>query len=1190
MYLRGLRLRGFKSFADPVELQFERGVAVIVGPNGSGKSNVAEALQWAMASLPPSELRMESASDVLFAGAERRGPVAVCEVELVLANEDGRLSGPDLDRPEVSVMRRLTRAGDSSYLLNRRPVRRLDVQEALADAGLGRELHAIVSQGRVESILLSRPADRRGFIEEAAGLGKYKRRRHRARGKLERVELNLERARDLDRELAGRVRPLALQASAAERAAELRARIGEAQVELLGSQIAGARQRRHELDRRLATERAETARLDAEIGTAGGERADAELELSGLAARQEAASAAFYALDGALDRLRQRADALAERAEALAADERRARIDSERWDVQAAASAAAATAAAGEADRYAGEVDALHAGEGEDRLRALVLRARSALDASLAARRERAELDGGHARAAAELAAARERYEHQERHGAALVESARGGSEAQARADAAAAEAEAAAREVRLRQAGATASLRAAEVVLEAARDEERAHRLARATAAERAAAARSRHEAALAAVRRGDGLTPAVRGLRDAGVRLLLDDLEITAGRELAVSGALGWRAAEALAPLASEAVALLADERLAGAALACLDRLGPRAAPEVGRPLLEVVRAGGAAIPAGLLDGVHLVEDPDDLLRATRGVVVAPDGRGFDADRGIAFRADDGRAVALAVRRDASTAEAETATALAELEDVESALAAATGRLEAAAAAEQVARDAATAAGQVTERAERTVRDAVRSADQAARAAERTREQEAVARAELARLAERILELEREAAGLAEAAGAASTRSTALAAEYERVDAERAEAQAGVAELRGRRAAVEERLARARDDAGRHATERDAAAAAARAARDRASRLGAMASRLPRVADAAGLAREAAATWLRPAREGRDALERRARELTDGLRAAAERETALQRRAREVQGRVTTAEVERATNEERLGELVRRRREIVEEVGVDVVDRVEPRPDDEVAVLAATIERLERRLLQIGPVNPLAQEEYEQAKERAEESAEQIRDLEGSLRELRKLIRELTATISARFDEAFGEVEAGFRDVVEMLFPGGRGRLRLVDPLQHPIPGTEDGETGGDADADLGADEGPPEDVEPGVELEVSPAGKEISQLSLLSGGEKALAAIAFLFAIMLARPCPFYVLDEVDAALDDVNVERFLRVVDRLRDRAQFIVITHQKRTMEAADALYGVTMAGDGVSQVVSRRLPRAAPAT
>jgi chromosome segregation protein len=241
-----------------------------------------------------------------------------------------------------------------------------------------------------------------------------------------------------------------------------------------------------------------------------------------------------------------------------------------------------------------------------------------------------------------------------------------------------------------------------------------------------------------------------------------------------------------------------------------------------------------------------------------------------------------------------------------------------------------------------------------------------------------------------------------------------------------------------------------------------------------------------------------------------------------------------------------------------------VTERSGIEPLDRVDPLTGDEESALAARIERLERRREQLGAVNPLAKQEYDEARERHEETAVQIADLEAAVRELRKLIRDLSATIAERFAETYAQVEASFGEIVDALFPGGRGRLTLVDPDPDPEA------------------TGP---REPGVELEISPAGKQITRLAILSGGEKALAAIAFLFAIMLARPSPFYVLDEVDAALDDANVERFLAVLDRFRDHAQFVVITHQKRTMEAADVLYGVTMANDGISKVVSRRLPR-----
>src|SRR3954470_10346443 len=280
MHLTALRIRGFKSFAETVELRFFPGVAVIVGPNGSGESNIADAIQWVMASQPPSQLRAETGQDVLFAGSDRRGASGLCEVELVLSNHDGRLALP---HDQVSVMRRLRRDGDAEYLLARNQVRRLDVQEALADAGLGRELHCIISQGSVDEILLARPEERRGLVEEAAGLGKYKSRRRRAEQKLARVRGDLERAADVEKEIRSRLGPLRLQATAAERAEKLGRELAEGRLRLLASEAAASRQRRTALAGQLTQAREQGATLEATLAEARGQREVAEAELAALA-------------------------------------------------------------------------------------------------------------------------------------------------------------------------------------------------------------------------------------------------------------------------------------------------------------------------------------------------------------------------------------------------------------------------------------------------------------------------------------------------------------------------------------------------------------------------------------------------------------------------------------------------------------------------------------------------------------------------------------------------------------------------------------------------------------------------------------------------------------------------------------------------------------------------------------------
>ena len=273
----------------------------------------------------------------------------------------------------------------------------------------------------------------------------------------------------------------------------------------------------------------------------------------------------------------------------------------------------------------------------------------------------------------------------------------------------------------------------------------------------------------------------------------------------------------------------------------------------------------------------------------------------------------------------------------------------------------------------------------------------------------------------------------------------------------------------------------------------------------------------------------------------------------------------------------------------------ELAERLGLEPEPATEPLPDEDRANLEGRIERLGRRREQLGPVNPLAQQEYAEAQAHVEDLEAQREDLEAALRELRGLIRETDHRIKTAFEETFEAAARNFEEVATQLFPGGRGRLRLVREDAGPRPvlgGGEPSDEAAPADAerieealDAAEDEGEGPDDGMGVEIEITPAGKATKRLSLLSGGEKSMTALAFLFAVFLARPCPFYILDEVEAALDDLNIDRFLTMLRGFADRAQFIVVTHQKRTMEAADCLYGVSMADDGVSRVVSRRLPR-----
>ena len=812
MHLRAIKLRGFKSFPDPVEVRLQPGVAVVVGPNGSGKSNIADALIWAAGSLAPSELRAEKPDDVLFAGSANRAAADHCEVELLFDNEDGALA--ELDFTEVSIVRRLHRGGEGQYLVNGAQVRRTDVVELLSDVGLGQAMGSIVSQGRVEAILASRPEERRMLVEEAAGLGRFKRRRHRAELKFARVATQVERARDVEAEVAKRLRPLALQATAAERAeklgveiSSLRAGIAAIDMRTLDDQIAGGRERR----KGFTDER---ARAEAALEELLAERGRAEDALAEAAGGREGSAATLYRLRSGSERLelrRESAEGLLER-----------------------------------------------------------LRETPPL------------LDVG------------------------LLEQAR-------LAD-------------------------------------------ARAAALGRAIAER-------------EGLPPAARALAEEGALLALDQVEVEPGYERAVAAAVG---AALIAGTPAEGLALLESAR------------------ERGLGNLTVLVRGERVQPLG---GIEVV-DVHELL-AARGPAVTLEGHFFDPARAVlSFTGDTAEAV--------------------------------------------------------------------------------------------------LLELEAQRRALVEEAR----------------------------ELRRRAEQAEPRVSD--------------------------PRLVSAATRV--VAEISAVIR-AVAGLQAPLLEESDRGAVRAGELAAELRALGGREVELRRALTEASERVSGVDVELARLEAEREEAERRFRQTG---GAEPADGAREE-------LAEKLERLERRREQLGGVNPFAKEEYAAEKERLSELRTQREDLERSLDELRELRDDLTETVDRRFTETFDAVQKNFAEVASTLFPGGKGRLRLTEP----------DEEGG----------------EHGIEVELSPAGKKITRLSLLSGGEKALGAISFLFALFLARPCPFYLLDEVEAALDDTNIGRFCALLRQFADRAQFIVVTHQKRTMEAADALYGVTMGGDGVSQVISRRLPR-----
>jgi len=1154
VHLRAVKLRGFKSFPDTVEVRLEPGVGVIVGPNGSGKSNVADAIRWAAGSLSPNELRAEKPDDVLFAGAANRGAADFCEVELLFDNEDG--TGP-VEFSELSIARRLHRGGEGQYLVNKTAVRRLDLVELLADLGLGQGMHSIIGQGKVEAILASKPEERRALIEEAAGLGRFKARRHRAELKLARVATQVERARDLEEEVRKRLRPLALQATAAERAEKLRGEIAQLHARIAELDLATLDERLAEADERKTAatlaRRAAEERLEAVLAERGG----AEEELADAAGKRESAMQVLYRLRSAAERLGLRRES----ASALVADVRGelAGAESDAGDptVEVAELERSALEAA-EAARVAAVERETRAERARQVLARLVAAEHALHDAAqvqldeLLARRAtiEEELTGAAGEREAALSVSYELRSRAARLAVQRESAAR--MVARIRAELAEAEADAA-------RPGPSPEELEQQALYARAAARDAAH--ARDTLAERALTAQERLATLERALAEREGIPPAARALAEQGERLAMSLLQVEPGSERAVAAALGARASALVAPTAKAALELL--ERAAAAGLGSLRVLAGRD-------------------PRELVDELPVVEK-SELLQSTVPAVTR-EGYGYDPARGeLWFAGETAEAVLLELeaRRTALAAEAKALAEQAQLAErkaagaddqaakAEAAFVAAAPRLHIRRADVPTLKAVLSGASRVEralealDRAIDLVEAPLRTRGEAG--AERTGllgaslrelgETESALRRSVAAHAEGAASAERDLVRLGGAPGtAAAGDAETLRMEMRTLVAEADAAAAEAAELGAKARAAEA----ARIDAAVRAGRR-------RARPHQLARVLAGAERLDAVL--AGAA-EAAARFETPLRAHVDAGGMRTGSLGEELRRLGAAEVELRQALTTASAGVSAIDVEVARIEAEADEA--RRRLEHSRAGSVVGKADDARPSDEGGTeeraegedrdeLAERAERLERRRESLGQVNPLAKEEYDSERARLDELATQRKDLEASLTELEKLTAELTETVERRFNETFDAVQRNFAEVASTLFPGGEGRLTLTESDDEEEP--------------------------PGIEVELRPAGKKVQRLSLLSGGEKALGAISFLFALFLARPCPFYLLDEVEAALDDTNIGRFVALLRQYSDRAQFVVITHQKRTMEAADVLYGVTMGGDGISQIVSRRLPR-----
>jgi chromosome segregation protein len=1073
MYLKSITVKGFKSFPDRTRLEFGPGVSVIVGPNGSGKSNVTDAVLWALGEQSPAAVRGQSMQDVIFGGAPGRQAAGHAEVELVLDDSEGSLG---LGVPEISIYRRLDRSGEGEYRLAGARCRLVDIVELLSDTGLGKEMHSVISQGRVESLVTSKPRERRMLIEEAAGLGKHRKRRRRAQLKLVRTQDNLDRALDVEREARSRLRPLKRQAEAAELHDRLERQSLEIRWELARDDVRGFRAAMGVAEATAAEVRQRRQKLQAELEAVAKRREAAEEALAARSAQREELSRRSYGARGAAERISYRAES---------------------------ARAAVATID-GRLERYAELVTALEAEAAADRGDPEAAERIAGLEESLGAldRDREAELTRQLSELEAQLAAA---------------------------AGAVADQSDAAAGHQRERQAGEAEAERARTALREAERQVDAARR---------------------EAARVGGELATVNQFLRSQagapnGAAALADELEVESGYELAVAAALDGRLRAAVV-----------DDQAAGAVL--LDRAGAdggralvvgddgsadgvgaaAASPLPGaQRLVDRVRGEGRAIALAraLLRDTWLVDDMAGLSADFSGVAVTATGRVWAARTRELRQAP-------AVGEERVLAERNRREQLVRASEV-----AAQGEVDARAAA-QAAAAAVSQADSLRDRLTNAHRAAVRALDEAGE--------------EQRRLAA-LIERRRNAPDDGPDAGRRSQLAAELNAERRMLD--RAERE---------RAERDRRLERLR----------------ASVARDR--------ELVPAVA-AVIVALEAAAVAISERLavfEEALAADRQAGEHVAGeLRACAQQEAALHARLGQENDALTQAEVrlqrsrdQAADAEVELGRIAQRL-----ELAAEAADR--ELTTEERQTLDARLERVARRREQLGPVNPLAQEEYAEAVAHVEELETQRSDLETALRELEKLIADTDKQIRITFEQTFAATAAAFEELAGQLFPGGKGQLRLVSESNSAgraarviggqrAPGPDpEGESDGEGEEGGSEEEERTEEDLLGVEIEITPAGKDCKRLSLLSGGEKSMTALAFLFAVFLARPCPFYILDEVEAALDDLNIDRFLALLRQYSSRAQFIVVTHQKRTMEAADSLYGVSMSADGISKVISRRL-------
>ena len=1210
MYLKSLTLKGFKSFAQPTTFAFEQGVTCVVGPNGSGKSNVVDALAWVMGEQGAKTLRGGKMEDVIFAGTATKGPLGRAEVVLTIDNADGALP---IDYAEVTISRTLFRNGGSEYAINGDTCRLLDVQELLSDSGLGREMHVIVGQGQLDAVLHASPEDRRGFIEEAAGILKHRRRKEKTIRKLEAMQANLTRLSDLAGEIRRQLKPLGHQAEIAKEAQSIAAIVRDARARLLADEVVELRAAITAASRSESERKTERIVLQEQLDQNKLRGQHIEQAQEGDAV--DLARRTAFGLESVQERLRS-LYTLANQRLALLGQQNDLPETGQGVTRQMVADAK------DEAERLAETVIAAEAAWQEAQAATAAARAnldgldeQIAYQSSLVSRHdlEISKLSGQVDTAASRLAAVRgEVLRQQNALDAAQVRREQAQAEfAQLETDAAIADSG----ETDLDAAYETAQAEVTDAEAEIERLREQLHGHER----ERDALA-ARTSALSSALDQKDG-SSALVAARLSGIRgLVAEHVQVQPGFEAAIAAALG-----------SLADAVLADDRESA-----IDAIEHSGGNDFGRVEIVIAETGTSAptiadLGSGVVTAASVVAAPSGVLSLLAGILVADDlaaarsawsrlekssvpvtviTKSGDVLAEYVLRGGSGAKrsrLELVADRDAAQDRLQEVTSL--IDRARFALAEQRGRLEVA--KEQSARALAAlrqfdaqlaaqteklnrvrvqveAAQAEAERLDRGLGLATDAVADAAAAADRAKQELETASSRPRPMLD-VAARDGVLAELEEAREREVEARLQVETARERVRAEQSRAVQLESQLEAERAAAEE--------AARRAVIRRRQVASARTVIDT----------LPAVLDSVDRSVSQARLELAARESERSAQNEELAELRRSENALRERLTAISESVHGLEMQVYEKKLHLSTLLERAGEELG----LVEDVlvaeygpeqlvppdpgglssaegrGVDLSGlssaegseaRIETgeatnqgfdtraeratQPAEVTGIRFVRAEqevrlaKAERKLGQLGRVNPLALEEFAALEQRHKFLTEQLTDLTGTRKDLLTIIDEIDEKMQDIFSSAFEDTRAAFNTVFPVLFPGGTGSIHLTDPDNM---------------------------LTTGIEVTVKPAGKKIERLSLLSGGERSLAAVALLIAIFKARPSPFYIMDEVEAALDDANLGRLLTIFEDLRQTSQLIVITHQKRTMEIADALYGVSMRQDGVSAVVGQRV-------